>query len=226
MEGENTASVRMNGKLQGLIDVLKQDLLLKTNTRGKMIVYCEKGRMVVGDDKKLRQELLKFFHASAMGGHSGVHATSQKISRVIYWKGLSADIRTFIRECHVCQQSKYDTAAYPGLLQPLEIPNYFWEVISMDFIEGLPKSQGFTTILVVVDKLSKFGHFIALKHPYTAAVVAQSFMYQVSKLYGMPTKIISDRTRFFEQFLEGTLQSSPNRLSVFHCLSPSVRWLD
>ena len=67
----------------------------------------------------------------------------------------------------------------------------------MDFIEGLPQSGSFNAILVVVDKFSKFAHFIPLRHPFTAASVAKLFMDQVYRLYGLPRAIISDRDRIF-----------------------------
>ena len=67
----------------------------------------------------------------------------------------------------------------------------------MDFIEGLPKSQGFSVILVVVDKLTKFAHFLLVKHPYTAAIIAQLFMDNVVKLHGLPNSIVSDRDTIF-----------------------------
>jgi transposase InsO family protein len=84
-----------------------------------------------------------------------------------------------------------------GLLHPLPILVGVWQDLSMDFIEGLPKSQGYNVILIVVDILSKYAHFIALKHPYTAHSIAQTFMDNIVKLHGLPNSIITDRDTVF-----------------------------
>jgi hypothetical protein len=67
----------------------------------------------------------------------------------------------------------------------------------MDFIEGLPKSNGYDVILVVVDRLTKYAHFVAIKHPYTTADIAQVFMDRIVKLHGLPQSIVSDRDTVF-----------------------------
>ncbi|WMV14994.1 hypothetical protein MTR67_008379, partial [Solanum verrucosum] len=92
---------------------------------------------------------------------------------------------------------KYDVATSPGLMQPLAIPTSAWYNISMDFINGLPKSKGKNTIMVIVDRLTKNSHFIALNHPYTTTTVAQAFLDQVFKLHGMSENIVSDRDPIF-----------------------------
>lgn len=110
---------------------------------------------------------------------------------------MKQDVQDYIKACKVCAQAKSEHNKLPSLLQPLPIPQFAWHTISMDFIEGLPKSKTFDTILVVIDKLTKYSHFICLSHPYTAMTVAQAFLANVYKLHGMPTVIISDRDRVF-----------------------------
>ena len=141
--------------------------------------------------------MLEWLHCSGQGGHSGRDVTMQRVKGLFYWKRMIKDIQYYLRSCSVCQRCKYDTAASPGLLQPLPIPEAVWIDISMDFIDGLPKSYGKTVILVVVDRLSKAAHFISLAHPYTAASVAQDFLDNVYKLHGFPMSIVSDRDVVF-----------------------------
>ena len=99
--------------------------------------------------------------------------------------------------CDVCQRHKYDTLAPGGLLQPLPVPTQVWADLSIDFIFGLPRAQGKDTIMVVVDCLMKFAHFIPLGHPFTGKEVAQCFVEKVVRLHGFPSSIVSDRDRLF-----------------------------
>ena len=119
------------------------------------------------------------WHDGPIGGHSGVYVTYKKLKAVVYWKHTKTDIASYLAACHFCQRHKPDNTAYPGLLQPFPIPQRIWTDISMDFIEGLPSSHRKQAILVVGDSLSKYAHFVALSHPYTAHTVAQCFMDQI-----------------------------------------------
>jgi hypothetical protein len=73
---------------------------------------------------------------------------------------MNVDIRKYVAECDLCQRNKSENVLTPGLLHPLHIPNQKWEEISMDFIEGLPISEGKDKILVVVDRLTKYAHLL------------------------------------------------------------------
>nr|GEV43713.1 reverse transcriptase domain-containing protein [Tanacetum cinerariifolium] len=94
-------------------------------------------------------------------------------------------------------RNKYSNLAPARLLQPLNLPEQIWEELSMDFIDGLPKSEGYSVIMVVVDRLSKSAHFIPLKHPYTTASIAVEFICGIVRLHGIPKSIVSDRDRVF-----------------------------
>jgi hypothetical protein len=107
------------------------------------------------------------------------------------------DVTQFVQQCLTCQQAKPERTHPAGLLQPLPIPHGIWADVTMDFIEGLPKSEGYDTIMVVVDRFTKYGHFLPLKHPFTAEGVAQIFLDQVVKLHGPPKSIVSDRDKIF-----------------------------
>ena len=76
----------------------------------------------------------------------------------------------------------------------MPIPSWKWEIISLDFITGLPRNQNQNdSIMVVVDKLSKVAHFIPVKTTYKAANIADIFLKQIFRLHGVPKVIISDR---------------------------------
>lgn len=179
-----------------------------------------KDRIWLGHHKEAQQAVLLALHSSGLGGHSGMTATYQKVKALFAWPLMRKDIQDYVAKCEVCAQAKSEHCRLPGLLQPLPIPPTAWHTISLDFIEGLPKSKNFDTILVVIDKLTKYAHFICLSHPYTATTVAQAFLTNIYKLHGMPTVIISDRDRIFTSTLWQELfkltETTLNMSSSYH----------
>lgn len=82
----------------------------------------------------------------------------------------------FVKGCEVCQRNKLSQQRPAGLIQPLPVPSRVWEDISMDFIEGLPLSKGMDSILVVVDRLTKYSHFIGLRHPFSLLCLSRKHL--------------------------------------------------
>lgn len=155
------------------------------------------GRVWVGISAGLCTKLIAGLHSSAVGGHSGIHATYQRIKRSFEWPGLKQDVESFVRQCETCQRAKHEHTAPAGKLQPLPIPQGPWQDVTMDFVEGLPMSDSFNCILVIVDRFTKYAHFIPLKHPFTAATVARKVLDQMVKLHGTPKSIVTDRDKIF-----------------------------
>ncbi|KAL2226249.1 UNVERIFIED_CONTAM: Transposon Ty3-G Gag-Pol polyprotein [Sesamum indicum] len=158
-------------------------------------VLKKEGSICVGSHGGIREKVLKTMHDSALGGHSGMQGTYQRLKPLFYWPTMKVDVQEWVRGCEICQRAKHENNQYPGLLQPLPVPEQAWSCVSMDFIEGLPNSDGKDSILVVVDRLTKYSHFLALKHPYTATSIAKVFFDNIYKLHGLPVSIISNRDK-------------------------------
>lgn len=156
-----------------------------------------KDRFYLGSQCSLKPLIFAHVHSSLVASHFGFLKSFHRAKQEFYWKGMKSDIKKFIRKCDVCQRIKAETVAPASLLKPLAIPTKPWSDVSLDFVDGLPKSQVFEVILVVVDRLTKYVHFIPLSHPYSAAKVAGLYMQYVFKLHGLPTSIVSDRDATF-----------------------------
>ncbi|KAL4574559.1 hypothetical protein LXL04_021392 [Taraxacum kok-saghyz] len=130
--------------------------------------------------------------------HEGAQKTWDRVRRDFYWKGWKASIQVYVRNCVICQQNKTETLQLAGLLQPLPIPVAIWADISMDFVDTLPKVSGKSVLFVVVDRFSKYAHFLPLSHPYTAESVARMFFSEIFRLHGLPETIVSDRDKVFK----------------------------
>ena len=76
----------------------------------------------IAQNAALQTKLISAFHSSAIGGHSGIHATYHRLKRHFYWKGMKKDVDSYIQQCSVCQQAKHSLSHPTGLLQPLPIP--------------------------------------------------------------------------------------------------------
>ena len=111
------------------------------------------------------------------------------------------DIQDYINQCTSCQRNK-PSHQYPhGLLQPLEVPDNRWQSVSIDFITGLPKSNGCDAIMTVTDRLTKMVHILPTSNNATAKDVARLFIRYVIRHHGIPRNIVSDRdTKFVSNF--------------------------
>ncbi|GJX52056.1 reverse transcriptase domain-containing protein [Tanacetum coccineum] len=179
-----------------------------------------KGKLFISEATGMRSELLKKFQSTPVAGHSGIRATIARLAASFYWPNLAKSVKTFIQECQVCQANKYSTEPPYGTLQPLSIPSQVWDDISMDFITYLPPSGGNTSIWVVVDRLSKYAHFIALPTSTNAAKLASMFAMNICKLHGNP-KVIGTTLKFSSAYHP---QTDGQTEVLNHCLETYFRF--
>jgi hypothetical protein len=122
-----------------------------------------------------------------------------------FWPGMKREIAEYIARCMECQKVKTEHRHPAGLLQPLPILEWKWEVVTMDFIMGLPRTcKIHDSIMVVVEKITKDAHFIPLKTTHKVADVADIFMKEVARLHEIPKTIVSDKDlKFTSNFWKG-----------------------
>jgi hypothetical protein len=150
-------------------------------------------RIYVPDHGDLRLRVLRFKHDHPLSGHFGQNRTLDLVRREYTWPGIRTFVRDYVSSCTSCARSKVPRHKPYGLLKQLPIPERPWNSISMDFIEQLPPSAGYTAVLVVVDRLSKQCVFIPTHDTVTAPELAKLFLLNVFSKHGVPSHITSDR---------------------------------
>jgi len=186
-----------------LKDLITRGKELPTNWQYRDGFPYFKNRLYIPANDAVKTKIAKGCHDSKVAGHFGMEKTIEIITRDFYWKGLTEWIKDYVRSSDECQHNKSPRHARWGLLQPIGTPYAAGNSISTDFITQLPESQGYTQIMVVVDRFTKMAHFIGLPTNTTAKDVANIFLREVWKLHGLPTEIISDMdAKFSGEFWE------------------------
>ena len=142
----------------------------------------------------LRTRIIQESHDSPIAGHPGRDETYRLVARQWFWPNLVNDIRRFIRNCDVCGDATVWRNKKLGLLKPLPVPDRIWSEITIDFITGLPVSQGCSTIQVITDRLSKAKSYERVEEGgLTAEASAMRFLDRHVRYHGFPRSIVSDR---------------------------------
>ncbi|KAG6480490.1 hypothetical protein ZIOFF_063990 [Zingiber officinale] len=183
-----------------LVQQVRDGVIRRYWIEDDLLVY-KGGRVFVPAAGGLRKELLKETHDPLWAGHPGVERMLALLGRSYIWPKMENDVEAYVKTCLVCQQDKTERKKEAGLLQPLPIPEKPWVSVSMDFISGFPKVDGMSSIMVVVDRFSKYAIFIAAPSACPSDVAAELFYRHVVKFFGLPNDIVSDRdTRFTGRF--------------------------
>lgn len=153
-----------------------------------------------------------------------MNRTLSLLKHHFWWPSADADTRAFVAACEVCAQGKTSHRPLAGLLHPLPVPSRPWSHIALDFVTGLPPSQGNTTILTIVDHFSKAAHFLALSKLPSAKKTANLMVNHVFRLHGIPVDVVSDHGPQFIPSLEDILSGvGGHHQSVLRFPSPDQR---
>ncbi|KAJ9558505.1 hypothetical protein OSB04_013119 [Centaurea solstitialis] len=151
-----------------------------------------------------RQTLLEEAHKSKFSIHPGATKMYRDLRADYWWPGMRREVARYVESCLTCLKIKAEHQKPHGKLQPLEIPVRKWENITMDLITKLSRTpRKFDAIWVIVDRLTKSAHFLAIRESYTSEQLAELYVKEVVRRHGVPVSIISDRdTRFTSRFWE------------------------
>ena len=159
-----------------------EDLVQRALERGTTPVNSPTGRLYVPEGVQPR--VLAWAHSSELACHPGARRTLALLSRRFWWPSVHQDTTEFVSACPVCAQAKGGSLCPQGLLQPLSVPHRPWSHVDLDFVTGLPESPGNTVILTVVDRFSKYGHFIPLPKLPLAKETVQLLLQHVFLIHG------------------------------------------
>ncbi|CAN6721409.1 unnamed protein product [Malus baccata var. baccata] len=151
---------------------------------------------------ELKKAILDEAHISAYAMHLEGTKMYHTIQPFYYWPGMKREIVEYVSRYVICQQVKAERKKPFGLMQPLHVPQWNWENITMDFVYKLPRTQNVHDgIWVIVDRLTKSAHFILVREKYSLSRLAELFVSKIMKYHGVPVSIISDRDpRFTSKF--------------------------
>ena len=158
--------------------------------------------LCVPNDKKLKKKLLFEAHNTVFTMNPGGNKMYQDLNQHYSWKGMKRDVTEYVSECLTCQQVKAKHQVPTRLLNPLPIPQWKRDKITMDFVSGLPLTQHKHDFFwVIVDKLTKLTHFIPIRMDYSMDQLAKLYVKEIVRLHGIPLSIVSDRDpRFTSRF--------------------------
>jgi transposase InsO family protein len=177
-------------------------------------------RIYVPEDEELQRQILRSRHDAPAAGHQGRAKTLELVTRSFYWPTLRRYVHRYVDGCDICQRSKPTHHARYGLMQPIPAAHAPWKRISADFIVKLPISGGYDSVMVVVDKNTKLGHFIPTNESIDSQKTASLYLHHVWKHHGTPEEVISDRgpvfvSKFMKR-LSDLLRIKPSPTTAFH----------
>nr|GEV32392.1 putative reverse transcriptase domain-containing protein [Tanacetum cinerariifolium] len=185
---------------------------------------CLNGRSWLPCYGDLQTVIMHESHKSKYSIHPGFYKKYQDIKKLYWWPNMKANITTYVSKCLTCAKVKAEHQRPSGLLVQPKIPEWKWDNITMDFVTKLPKtSQGYDTIWVIVDRLTKSAIFTPIRETDSMDKLAKIYLKEVVTRYGIPVSIISDRDpRFASNFWRSLQNALGTRLDMSTAYHPET----
>ncbi|GJS77829.1 reverse transcriptase domain-containing protein [Tanacetum coccineum] len=213
-----TIQAGMREKIQAAqSEALKQENVIMENLHGlDQQMEKKEGESLYFMDRiwvplvgSVRTMIMDEAHKSKYSVHPGADKMYHDLRDMYWWPGMKRDIATYVSKCLTCSKVKAEHQRPSGLLQQPEIPEWKWDKITMDFITKLPRSKsGNDTIWVIVDRLTKSAHFLAIREDYSTEKLAKIYIDEIVARHGVPVSIISDRDGRFTSRCWQTVQKA------------------
>ena len=213
-QDEETQKILEESEAHPEYKILQNKIYLPSD--GRMRLYIPKG--------EVRNSIMSELHDSRYAGHLGIKRTIDLVKRDFYWPTLEKEVTDYVKTCDECQRNKPSNQKMQGLLQPLEVSTHRWERVSMDLITHLPKTKnGYDSVLVIVDYLTKM---IVTRPTYgtaTAVDIAKLFVDSVVRVHGLPRTIVSDRdSKFTSHFWREVFKNMGTTLAMSSGFHPQT----
>ncbi|GKE31372.1 putative reverse transcriptase domain-containing protein [Tanacetum coccineum] len=218
LEVQSEASNDVNA----LVEMLKGlDKQLKRKEDGKLYLAERIWVPVYGN---LRTLIMNEAHASRYFVHPRADKMYYDLRGLYWWPGMKKDIATYVSKCLTCSKVKAEHQKPSELLQQLEILEWKWENITMDFISKLPRtSSGHDSIWVIIDRLTKSAYFLVIREDYKIERLARLYINEIVARHGVPVSIISDRDSYFtSRFWQSLQKALGTRLDLSTAYHPET----
>ena len=172
----------------------------------------------------LKKKILYESHNTVFTMHLRGNKMYQDMKQYYWWRGMKKDISEYVSKCLMCQQIKDEHQVPSGLLNPLPIPQWKWDNITMDFVSGFPLTQRkHDAVWVIEDRLTKPAHFLPVRLDYSMDRLAEFYVSEIFRLHGILLSIVSYRNPWFTSRFWKELQSAfGTRLNFSTTFHPQI----
>ncbi|KAH0683010.1 hypothetical protein KY289_020762 [Solanum tuberosum] len=242
MDSIEGAIVMMNGAESSLLSEVKekqdQDLILlelKANVHKQKVMSFEQGgdgvlryqgRLRVPRVDELQERIMEGAHSSRYSIHLGSTKMYRDLREVYWWSSMKKGIAEFVVKCPNCQQVKVEHQRPGGMAQNIELPEWKWEMINMDFITWFPQSRRqHDSIWLIVDRMTKSAHLLPIKTTHSVEDYAKLYLQEVVRLHRVPVSIISDRDGQAKRTIQTLKDILRGCVIDFKVTTLAARWL-